>query len=74
MSVEAITAYLEAHPDGVSERVIAKDLRRQLGHVKTSLERMHRYVYVDRWDGDDRVWALVEVPPEPPKPDRKAKA
>jgi hypothetical protein len=72
MSVEHITAYLEAHPDGVSERLIAKDLRRQLAHVKRSLDRMRRYAYVDRWEGKDRVWALVEVPEDCPRPDRKA--
>lgn len=73
MSVEAITAYLEAHPDGQSDRVIAKHLRRQLGHVKTSLNRMRQFAYIDRWDGEDAVWMLVQVPEDCPMPDRKAK-
>lgn len=74
MSIEQITAYLEARPDGASERVIAKELRRKLVLVRRSLKRMRRYAYVDRWDGKDRVWALVEVPKDCPRPESKRKA
>lgn len=77
MTVEHITAYLQAHPDGVVVQDIARDTHRRLDKVKESLERMRKFAYIDRYQDNNPlrpIWLLVDVPDDCPRPTPKRKA
>ena len=77
MTVNAVRAALYANPDGLEESALAKSLRRTRFDVQRSLATMRHFVYIDRYEDnnpDRPVWAVVDVPPDCPKPEPKRKA